>query len=596
MKRKFEVVIAIDFGTTRSGFAYAFLSNIKNNIQGFNSWEYIKDILPSSSLGWKNITSLLYNKSESKYESWGAKANEEHKKHIKKTPNANNKYAYIREFKLKLTKQFENKKDAIYEENVSTSSGLGISLLVTDLVAETLKFIKEKALSEVQKNLREDEKSIKWVITVPVWWNDPDDRDFGRDLMIRAAKKAGLISSEPEDRQRLLLVSEPEAASIFCFKEKAEFLPSDSHLVMVLDCGGGTTDILTFKTEGASLSEVIPSSSGQYGSTKLDEEFRSFLQDKLQEEKYQDLRDNHQSQWNELMKAWENYKCTYDPISKTQGHLELHENDKTFKIHFEKGDIFSKEEFENLFDEKLDHISGIFAQVQKQRDLIKEKNLECKHLLVVGGYSRSKMLQKKLQAKFPDLKIAFPDDDGNAVLKGAVYFGIEPDLYRKRIATSTYGFDCAMPFEEGIDPIEYGQVDGWFWTKKNFISEITGQHLCNNRFSVFLPKGKTIELNTPIEKTFNPVRFDQNIMPFTIYKTNGDKIRYIDGCEKIHNFSVHKNKEWKTTDWSVKILLYCRQGGEIELEVYSVNNLLGKREPVNLSTNKTNVFLELSEV
>ena len=424
-----------------------------------------------------------------------------------------------------------------------------------------------------------------------------------------------------------VLVSEPEAASIFYFKEN-KILPSDGQTTMLLDCGGGTTDLLAFRTQTSkngirSIEEIISPIGEKYGSSILDDQFDKFLEEALGENLYFHLLNDLPVKYLELMRNWEIYKCSFTSGS-TSGDLVLDIGqklieDSQYKI--AESLSFTKNRFEDLFDKTKDNnvISGIFDQIREGLNKIQDKGLQCDRLLVVGGYSKSKLLRSKIKEEFKngfdEENIVFPDRDGNAVLKGAVYFGMEPDLYRKRIATSTYGFGCSMSFEEGKDPERYGQTEieeevtyeekvlWWTETKKKkekvvkkFVCQITNIHLCKNRFSTFLPKGKTIELNLPIEKTYKPVTLDQCSMQLTIYKTNESNVRYTDGCEKVHSFSVAKDKEWKAEDWSVEILLYCRQGGEIEFEVYSVNKSLRKREPIHLSSNRTNIILETLEV
>lgn len=194
-------IVAIDVGTTRTGFAYYVLKNENNEIKikpQDSIYGEIRDLFPESDLGsLKNLTGLLYKKNERNPCSWGAKAYMEYINGIQeKGEDYKNEYEYIKKFKLQLTKEISNNQDAFYNDTNRS---------VTNLMSAILKLVKEDALNEIFKDsIARDEKMITWVITVPVTWGKSYDKDFGRKLMRQAAIKAGLVGNE--DIDRLLLV------------------------------------------------------------------------------------------------------------------------------------------------------------------------------------------------------------------------------------------------------------------------------------------------------------------------------------------------------------------------------------------------------
>ena len=86
-------------------------------------------------------------------------------------------------------------------------------------------------------------------------------------------------------------------------------------------------------------------------------------------------------------------------------------------------------------------------------------------IIMVGGFSESKLIQKSLRDKFQKHKITFliPDEPGLAVLKGAVYFGHLPNAISRRVSRYTYGVQICRKFVPGKDPesrkITLGGVD-----------------------------------------------------------------------------------------------------------------------------------------
>jgi len=71
-------------------------------------------------------------------------------------------------------------------------------------------------------------------------------------------------------------------------------------------------------------------------------------------------------------------------------------------------------------------------------------------ILMVGGFSESKMLQIAIKENFRDKRIIIPEEAGLAVLKGAVIFGHNPSAIVARRAKFTYGTDICKGSERGV--------------------------------------------------------------------------------------------------------------------------------------------------
>lgn len=68
-------------------------------------------------------------------------------------------------------------------------------------------------------------------------------------------------------------------------------------------------------------------------------------------------------------------------------------------------------------------------------------------IMLVGGLSESKYVQKAFRDKFQDKNIIVPQDCGLAVVKGAVLFGHQPEVISSRVARYTYGVEIAAIFD-----------------------------------------------------------------------------------------------------------------------------------------------------
>jgi len=101
----------------------------------------------------------------------------------------------------------------------------------------------------------------------------------------------------------------------------------------------------------------------------------------------------------------------------------------------------------------------------------------CEHLLgsdpvsyifLVGGFAESELLQSLIKSRFdsPRCKVIVPVRPSLAVLRGAVLFGVNQDVFASRVARFTYGFatscqyDPALPLHSIATPRVLEQADG----------------------------------------------------------------------------------------------------------------------------------------
>ena len=106
--------------------------------------------------------------------------------------------------------------------------------------------------------------------------------------MRQAAILAGLVApSDPSDR--LVLISEPEAAALYCEETMADQVQlKDDDRIMVCDAGGGTVDLIVFQVRSSDsgrrqLKEVTKGLGESCGSVFLDQRYKDLLEQKLGE-------------------------------------------------------------------------------------------------------------------------------------------------------------------------------------------------------------------------------------------------------------------------------------------------------------------------
>lgn len=139
----------------------------------------------------------------------------------------------------------------------------------------------------------------------------------------------------------------------------------------------------------------------------------------------------------------------------------------------------------------------VFEPVVNQvLDLIEEQiqlsNVKLDAIFLVGGFGQSTYLYRRILAEFRSRvgSIGVPPRGELAVVRGAVYFGLNPYMVKERVSRRTYGVEARMHFNPQLDPPE------------NCIRGDNNKNYCKQRFSVYAKKGQSIEIDHCISKKF----------------------------------------------------------------------------------------------
>lgn len=156
-----------------------------------------------------------------------------------------------------------------------------------DVAADYLFKLRQAMRAQLQKTLGEvfdrEERNIRYFLTVPAIWNDA-----GKAATRSAAIQAGFLRDENDNR--LTLISEPEAAAMFCSKTGLLNLKIGD-AILIVDCGGGTVDLIAYEVEEEhpfSVAECTAGSGDSCGSTTLNRNFSNILRAKIRKMKLPD--------------------------------------------------------------------------------------------------------------------------------------------------------------------------------------------------------------------------------------------------------------------------------------------------------------------
>ncbi|KAL0080402.1 hypothetical protein J3Q64DRAFT_1838516 [Phycomyces blakesleeanus] len=427
----YPYIIGIDFGTTYSGCSYFYTEDSTGEILEITEWPKQRGAIYP-----KVPTASLYEANGKRMIAWGNDA-------IFKAQRPNNKDVLVERFKLTLDPNIASK--------ATLPNGLTSLEVITDYLTAFHAYVLEY-LDRVLGHVYQHSKS-RYCLTVPAMWDDQ-----AKATMREAAILAGIVS-RADNPDRLVLTSEPEAASLFCEKKCDQFELEEGKRFMICDAGGGTVDLIVFGIDDnngkKTLREITKGSGASCGSTFLDARMRRIFKTRFGEY-YQD---NKQA-INHIMKQFvtvikPQFENEDDEFFSMPMSLKLSE-DELSEIGIEDGklqisvDDLREEVFEPVVKQVLDLISDQVNQARKKLDAV----------FLVGGFGQSKYLQERVKETFESKigLIAMPARGELAVVRGAVIFGLSPGRVSHRVARRTYGLAMDSPFDYIQDPAEYKYI------------------------------------------------------------------------------------------------------------------------------------------
>nr|XP_020732748.1 heat shock 70 kDa protein 12B isoform X3 [Odocoileus virginianus texanus] len=561
----FSVVVAIDFGTTSSGYAFSFASD-PEAIHMMRKWEGGDPGVAHQ----KTPTCLLLTP-EGAFHSFGYTARDYYHD---LDPEEARDWLYFEKFKMKI----HSITDLTLKTQLEAVNGKKMPAL--EVFAHALRFFKEHALQELREQCPSllEKDTVRWVLTVPAIWKQP-----AKQFMREAAYLAGLVSRE--DAEQLLIALEPEAASVYCrklrlhqlvdlssrapgrgclgerrsidssFRQAREQLRRSRHsrtfLVesgvgelwadmqagdryVVADCGGGTVDLTVHQLEQphGTLKELYKASGGPCGAVGVDLAFEQLLGRIFGEDFITTFKRQRPAAWVDLTIAFEARKRTAGPhrtgalnislpfsfidFYRKQGGHNVETALRKSSVNFVKWSShgmlrMSCEAMNELFQPT---VSGIIQHIEA---LLERPEVQgVKLLFLVGGFAESAMLQHAVQAALGarGLRVVVPHDVALTILKGAVLFGQAPGVVRVRRSPLTYGVGVLNRFVAGVHPPDKLLVrDGRRW--------------CTDVFERFVAAEQSVALGEEVRRSYCPARPGQRRVLINLYCCAAEDARFI---------------------------------------------------------------------
>ncbi|XP_077997389.1 heat shock 70 kDa protein 12A-like [Glandiceps talaboti] len=517
--------VAIDFGNAYTRYAFAV-----NNSAGEVRINLSKEWRDSTGNNTSMIpTCILLNPNES-FNSFGYEAQDVY---VSLEEEKDKSHLFFDGFKMELDCQ----RNKTINNQMKVSARNGTAVAAIKVFGHALNYIKEKAIGRIRQSaaLPVTTEDIKWVLTVPAIW-----QQRSKHFMREAAHWAGLVSPH---KNNLVIALEPEAASIYCKDlklgicaegfDKTEIAakkPGGSY--MVVDCGGGTVDITVHNSvSGTYLEEICKPSGGAWGGTQVDEEFAKLLSKIFGVSFIEKFKKKSPAGWLAICREFQSTKCSdkafegeptrvslsnYEFLSFYREKFNKELTEMKFldeSIQFARGFLkVNAETMESLFKPTIESITEHLLSLFKNR---KVANIDMIYL--IGGFAKSKLLQRAMEKEFGgDYKICTPFDASLATVKGAVKFGMDMGVIRKRVSAFTYGIEIWPPFDPVIHDIRYK------------VSGSNSEDKCKCVFSKLVEVNEQIDYGESKEFIFCPVFTGQDQIRFDFYCTEQSNAYYVD--------------------------------------------------------------------
>ncbi|XP_053376188.1 heat shock 70 kDa protein 12A-like [Mercenaria mercenaria] len=531
------VVVAIDFGTTYSGWAFSFRHDYERDPTKVSAKNWEGGTLVSQ----KGPTCILIKPDGKTADSFGYDA--ESKYAEKAEENEQDQWFFFKRFKMLLFKDQGMTRSATLEDES------GKKLPAMTVFSLSIDYLKKDVLDTLSKQVDTslEVHDIHWVLTVPAIWNDA-----AKQFMREAAQKAGILGKS------LTICLEPEAASIYCRHLQVSKSPaageksslaqfSSGTKYLVLDAGGGTVDITVHEvTTSGELKELHKASGGAWGGIQVDKAYEAFISSIIGRHVILQFKKRHMDDYIEIFREFEIKKRKISPskqdkitfrIPASLSALCCEMTGKDLKTSILQSRFSGKIRVStDKFRVDADVVWEFFHPALKSIidhvvSLLKEPSvLGCVAILMVGGFSASPMLQERVRTEFSKLRVIVPDDAGLAVLKGAVIFGHEPTAINERIIKYTYGTGCTHKYDKCCQH-PTGRVE----------RNTHGQLVCYDIFDIHASAGQSVKLHEEQpEEIYSPSEDNQDAVGFGIYSSPSTHpyFTFENDCKQIGYFSI----------------------------------------------------------
>ncbi|KAG9231241.1 Hsp70 family protein-like protein [Amylocarpus encephaloides] len=393
-----RLIIGIDFGTTYSGAAYAFVNAGKKDVISIMDWPGLNGLKEP-----KIPTAICYDASDKSKFTWGAQ------KH---------NGSVIRGVKLLLDPT--QPKPLYLPPSTARADILRYGKPPGEVTSDYIREISNHALKRITSSVPSgyvDMCEKEYVLTVPAVWSDR-----AKNVTLLAAKAAGMWP--------ITLIKEPEAAALYAIHDMSDKGLKVGNSLVICDRGGGTVDLISYEITALEprleLKELVPSKGGMSGSLGLNMRFENEVCYLIGEDQYLRIRE---------ISSFEFAMNHFDKNVKNAFRGDLEE---VFYVMFPGG---------NLIDDLPHNLSRDTWQL---KDNAPSKKIAA--IILVGDFGDNEYLKNRLEQNHQGIQVIRPSHAWSAIVKGAVLSQLQDKAkVVSTIAPRHYGVAAMVPFVESRD-------------------------------------------------------------------------------------------------------------------------------------------------
>ncbi|CAC5406420.1 unnamed protein product [Mytilus coruscus] len=269
---------------------------------------------------------------------------------------------------------------------------------------------------------------MQWVLAIPESWN----RSTMRKLFSTSFKEAGIDD--------LIIESEPKVAALFCryvlLREDA-FHPGTKYVL--LDFEGDNVDVIVRQVQqDNTLRELLKTNGEAWRSTHVKEAFEQTTIKLVGKPSYLHFCEQNPADVADMYREFRLKKKIFSGKGNTISIKIPYSLHETFKkdtgntVHWVLGQSalsgqmkwvgdklrISSNLFASFFDKATAILIGYLQKLLKEPEVVGSTMI-----VMVGEFSESRFIQRKVQEQFPNMHVLSPEEPTLSVLKGAVILG-----------------------------------------------------------------------------------------------------------------------------------------------------------------------------
>ena len=499
---KVRVVAAVDFGSVHVGVKICCLRKPKES-------EYI--VLDPKNPGKKTLSDVIVRRnSEGKLEvvCMGVSAVEFIKNSDSPTMHEGKPFYYFKEYKMALYA-----KDGVLDTRVKAVNA-DVRMDAAGLFGLVLRYAQAKVVAKVaESGMAVRAEEIRWVLTVPAIWSRESCM-----RMVDAARIGGL------NQNLLNMVYEPEAGAIAC----NEYSVEKGETFVVVDCGGGTVDIVVMaRGEDGTLRTIEHPDGGDWGSMYVNRRLMD-LCEKISGERIDESKNpaKYMALWEKMetfktettLDVSEPFPVNASDLGFRRREQDIDERVRTVNMELPADEkivvkksvlLFPRTIVARLIREYASNIERILVDIFKKHDI--------KHAFRLGGFSQSEIVCQELDNILKrvggDMKWHQPPNIDLAVLDGALEFGKNSDIISEHVSNVNIAVLCLIPW----DPVADRGLE-------KYKVEIKGRSMLSVGLSRLVKRGDVLTPGKTVSKMFKLPCTGKATSSFYVYDGN-TKIR-----------------------------------------------------------------------